>query len=129
VLQKEVLTQNVRKKFWGVWRKFKKRKWKVMIKSNNKPITRRFKKKSKFVYNMSKKSVLCSFNQGKKQTQMEGNRETTTSVMSFQLKEQKDLFERVDFQTGFAGKIRKCSKQEVRDMDHQNLSRIIQDWG
>jgi hypothetical protein len=61
-LQSEILAQNVKKKFWSIWKKFKKRKYRDKFLSKEKHFLKKIKKKERIYYNFLKEKEFCGFN-------------------------------------------------------------------
>jgi hypothetical protein len=115
------LVQKVRKKFWNLWRKFKKRRWEPRSNSSNQHDTKQLFKKNKKFYDFLKETDFCSFNQFEKSLQNINDQEILESTLNFSNENPKGLFKKKEFQLKFAEMMHVCFGQDVRMMNLLNL--------
>jgi hypothetical protein len=113
-LQREILVQNVRKKFWNLWRKFKKRRWEAKPYEGRKHNSSIIMKKPQKVYDFLKETAFCSFQQYEKMLPDTKERDIFNSTFNSFGEKQDYIFEKKDFQTKFSEMMQDCFNQDVR---------------
>jgi hypothetical protein len=126
VLQREVLVQNVKKKFWNLWRKYKKRRRKNKFLLKKKHHDKELKKKEQQFYLFLKETEYCGFNRFSRILE-EANRIDPVQEMlikKFSTKEE-FLFNK-EYQCKFSKLIRYCFDVKITIINQLNLTELMQ---
>jgi hypothetical protein len=129
-----VLVQNVKKKFWNLWRKFKKRGWEAKPNKGRKHNTNTILKKNQKVYDFLPENAFCTFQQCEKMLQECKDREIFNSTFNSFGEKLDDVLAEKIFKPSFPKCYRnvsikvlqECFNQSVRMIDELNLDEIMQ---
>jgi hypothetical protein len=126
VLQREILVQNVKKKFWSLWREYNKRKRKNKFLMKKKHYNKDWKKKEQIFYSFLKEVEFCAFDRFSKILEEARRIDPVQGMLSEKFTSKEEFLFKREYQCKFSDLIRTCFGVDVTILNHLNISELMQ---
>jgi hypothetical protein len=129
MLQREVLAQNAKKKFWSIWKKFKKRKAKDKIISKKKHYYKQIKKKEQVYYSFLKEVEFCGFDRFSQVLKNERKGDQLQDILGNNFKLDEKFLLQKEYHFKFSNMLESCFGVSIVNISQLDLGEIMAQFG
>jgi hypothetical protein len=126
VLQREVLIQNVKKKFWNLWRKYKKRRRKNKFLLKKKHHDKALKRKEQQFYSFLEETEFCGFDRFSRILEEANRIDPVQEMLTEKFNTKEEFLFNNEYQCKFSKLIRYCFDIEITIINQLNLEELMQ---
>jgi anion-transporting ArsA/GET3 family ATPase len=126
VLHREVLVQNVKKKFWNLWRKYKKRRRKNKFLLKKKHLDRTLKRKEQLFYSFLEETEYCGFNRFSSILEEAKRFDPIREMLTEELETKEEFLFNHEYQRKFSMLVSYCFDVDIAINNQLNLEELMQ---